>query len=66
MLTNRSLQIGVAEAAGEEEADFHVGLVHVPDAHAVVCHHCPHRVIPRVVELLLAQLQHLHSCRWLI
>ena len=58
-LTHRAVQVDIAQAAGEEEAKLHRGLVSVPDAHAVVGHHRAHGVVARVVPLLLAQLEHL-------
>lgn len=57
--THWAVEVDIAEAAGEEEAKLHGGLVGVPDAHAVVSHNRAHGMVARVVPLLLAQLQHL-------
>lgn len=57
--TNRSVQVHIPQAAGEQQAHFHVGLVSIPDAHPVVCHHGAHCMVPCIIPLLLAQLQHL-------
>ena len=57
--TDRAVQVHVAQAAGEEEAELHGGLVSVPDAHAIVGDHGAHGVVACIVPLLLAQLQHL-------
>ena len=58
-LTHRSVQIHVAKAAGEQQAHFHVGLVCIPNAHAIVCNDCPHGIVPSIIPLLFAKLQDL-------
>lgn len=57
--TNRTVEVHIPQAAGEQQAHFHVGLVSIPDAHPVVCHHGAHCMVPRIIPLLFAQLQHL-------
>ena len=57
--TDGAVEVDVSKAAGEEESQLHGGLVGIPDAHAVVGHDCAHCVVPRIVPLLLGQLQHL-------
>lgn len=57
--TNRSVQIHIPQAAGEEQTHFHIGLVCIPDAHPVVCNHRPHGVVTGIIPFFFTQLQHL-------
>ena len=57
--TNRALKVNIAQAAGEQKASLHAGLVGVPDAHAVVCNHSTHGMVSRFIPFLFRQLQQL-------
>ena len=72
------LEVDVAQAAGEEEADVGRGrggggrgspnTTRLPDAHAPVRDDRPQRVVARVIPLFFGQLQHGPErgllCRW--
>ena len=59
LLTHRTIQVHIPQPASKQQANFHIGLICIPDAHAVVGYDCPHGMVTCIVPLLLAQLQHL-------
>ena len=56
--TDRGVQVDAAEGAAEQQAGIHA-VIRTPDAHAVVCAHCAHGVLPGRLPPLGCEVEHL-------